>query len=286
MYVGVPTWGNYEPLCKHAGLLDVRTYPHLDATFNLDFESIISSIKSAPSQSIFVLQAVCHNPTGADYAQDQWAEIADALLANGHFAYLDTAYQGLGRGLNEDAWPIRHFAEKDVDMLVCQSFSKNMGLYSERVGALHVLCASAEIAINVLDQLRSFIRWEVSSSPAYGAQIVETVLSGGTLAIEWQGQLNEATQRLRGLRRELHRQMTERFATPSPRTGTVEGRNHLLKENGLFSFTGLSGSPAKELVGKHHVYLTGNGRTNVSGINDTNVDRVAKALDAVIRSHR
>ena len=263
-----------------------ETYPHLDKNFNLDFASTISNIRSAPKQSIFVLQAVCHNPTGADYTQGQWADIADALRAGGHFAYLDTAYQGLGNGLDEDAWAIRHFAEKGVDMLVCQSFSKNMGLYSERVGALHVVCSSSEIAANVLDQLRSFTRWEVSSSPAYGAQIVETILSDESLAKEWREQLGAARQRLRGLRKELHRLLTEDLATPSPRTSSVRGWDQLIEENGLFSFTGLSGRLVDDLINKHHVYLTGNGRINVSGMNDDNVKRVAEAFDTVIRSHR
>lgn len=284
VYVGVPAWGNYEPLFKHAGFPNVRTYPHLDKSFNLNFESTMSTIKSAPSQSVFILQAVCNNPTGQDFSQGQWRAIADALLAGGHFAYLDTAYQGLGNGLDKDAWAVRHFAEKGVNMLVCQSFSKNMGLYSERVGALHVVCASEAIAANVLDQLRSYTRWEVSSSPAYAAQLVETVLSDETLAQEWEGQLGTARGRLHGLKKELHGLLTQRYGTPSPRTGTVEGWDHLMEENGLFSFTGLEGSLADALIQKHHVYLTSNGRINVSGMNAKNVGRVAEAFDDVVRA--
>lgn len=247
-------------------------------------QSTLAAMSSAPGRSIFILQAVCHNPTGADYTRDQWTTIADTLLAKGHFAYLDTAYQGLGNGLDEDAWPIRHFADKSVDKLVCQFFSKNMGLYSERVGALHVVCRTPAIAANVLDQLRSFTRWEVSSSLAYGAQIVDNVLADQTLARERKEEFSVAGRRLGGLREELHRLLTERLGTPSPRTGTVGGWRHLLEENGLFSYMGLSGSLASELISKHHVYLTGNGRINLSGMSADNVGRVAEAFDAVVRA--
>lgn len=241
----------------------------------------MEALTSAPEQSIFVLEGCCHNPTGQDYSQTQWAEIADMMLAKGHFAYLDTAYQGLGQGSDQDAWAVRHFAEQGVNMLVAQSFSKNMGLYSERVGALHVVCSSATIAANVLDQMRSLLRWEVSSSPSYGAQLVEIILSDTVLRREWQSELQRARQRLTGLRRDLHALLTKQ-KTASPRTGTVEGWSHLLEENGLFSFTGLTNVQAQRLIDMHHIYLPGSGRINVSGLNADSIERVARAFHDVI----
>jgi aspartate aminotransferase, cytoplasmic len=283
VYVGTPTWGNYEPLFQHAGFSNFRKFDHLDGNLNLNYRATVDALRSAPDKSIFILQSVCHNPTGRDYTQQQWAEIADILLAKGHFAYLDTAYQGLGRSIEEDAWAVRHMAEKGIDMLVCQSFSKNMGLYSERVGALHVVCPTPVIATNVLDQLRSFVRWEVSSSPAYGAQLADAILHDEILEREWQNQLKEARDRLQSLRAKLYALLTTDLATPSPRTGTVEGWKHLIEENGLFSYTGLSESQTQRLIDQHHVYLPGTGRINISGLSHGNIDRVARAFDQVIR---
>ena len=284
VYVGTPTWTNYAPLFRHAGFPDFRTYDHLDKAFALDFDATVAALDAAPAHIVFVFQAVCHNPTGRDFSREQWSRITDLLLAKHHFAYMDTAYQALGSGTDEDAWAVRHMASRGVDMLVCQSFSKNMGLYSERVGALHVVCQTTEIAERVLDQLRTFVRWEVSSSPAFGAQLVETILSDSQLEEEWQGELQTARERLEGLRGELRGLMVGKYGTPSPRTGTVEGWRHVGEEKGLFSWTGLSGDQAKLLREKYHVYLPGTGRINVSGLNGENVGRVAEAFDAVIRS--
>ncbi|KAI1452454.1 pyridoxal phosphate-dependent transferase [Annulohypoxylon moriforme] len=285
VYIGTPTWGNYEPLFRHAGFVNkVKTYKYLDGKRNVDMDNTLKTLQDALERSIFVFQGCCHNPTGLDYSQSQWAQIADIMLEKGHFAFFDTAYQGLGQGISEDAWAVRHFVNKGVDMLVCQSFSKNAGLYSERVGALHVVCASADIAANVLDQLRQFIRWEVSSAPAYGAELVNIVLSDPTAKTQWEDELATARGRMRSLRTKFHEQLTSRLATPSPRDGTVSGWDHILRENGLFSFTGLSTAQTKALITQHHIYMPGNGRINISGLNGGNITRVAEALDRVIRS--
>lgn len=286
VYVGTPTWGNYDPLFQHAGFAgNVITYAYLDRAQNVDMGSTVAALNSAPDKSVFIFQGCCHNPTGRDYSQSQWVEIADIMKAKGHFAFFDTAYQGLGNGEVEDAWAVRHFAAEKIDMLVCQSFSKNAGLYSERVGALHIICPTAGTAANVVDQLRSLIRWEVSSAPAFGAELVNIILSDPSMENRWRSELNVARERMRNLRKSLHRELTERYATPSPRTGHVGGWDHLLKENGLFSYTGLSLVNTRVLVEKHHVYLPDNGRINVSGLHAGNINQVAEAFDDVIRSN-
>ncbi|KAF2440813.1 PLP-dependent transferase [Karstenula rhodostoma CBS 690.94] len=285
VHIGTPTWGNYHPLFKHAGFeTSIETYPYLDTSQDIDLDSVLTALNSAPDRSIFVFQGCCHNPTGRDYSMSQWTQIAEAMQAKGHFAFFDTAYQGLGHSAPEDAWAVRHFTERNIDILVCQSFSKNAGLYSERVGALHVLCATPSIANNVLDQLRSLMRWEVSSAPAYGAELANILMSNPALQARWQTELGTIRQGIASLRKEFHRQMTEYFKTPSPRTGTVDGWDHILKENGLFSWTGLTAAQTRSLIDKHHVYLPGNGRINVSGLNATNITRVAEAFNDVIKS--
>lgn len=243
--------------------------------------AILEALESAKQRSIFVFQGCCHNPTGRDYSQDEWKQIAKVMAAKQHFAFFDTAYQGLGVSEDSDAWAVRRFAEKGINMLVAQSFSKNHGLYSERVGALHVLCSDDRIAANVLDQLRALTRWEVSSAPAFGAELVNIILGDSALATDWKEELNRARGRLQMLRKRLHDLLVE-LATPVPR-GRPGGWNHLGEESGLFSYTSLLPEQIKLLESGHHVYLPENGRINISGLNENNIERVARAFDAVIR---
>lgn len=185
IYVGTPAWGNYEPMCKLAGL-NCKTYKHYDvATGQVDFSSTLNAIRTSDPGSIFIMQACCHNPTAADFSKEQWHILAEEMAKHGILPLFDIAYQGMGNGVDEDAYGIRHFSEQGIEMLVCQSFSKNLGLYGERVGALHVVCSSIQEVDPVRDQLRCLIRWEFSSSPAYGSRLVNLVLSDPAEESAW-----------------------------------------------------------------------------------------------------
>ena len=174
-----------KPLCEYAGLETVE-YPYLDReTSELSFQPCIDAIRSAPTGSVFVLQGCCHNPTGKDITLDQWQRFGEEMKARGHLAFIDIAYQGLGDGLDEDAAGVRMLSRLCIDMIVCQSFSKNFALYGERCGVLHVVTRSVEAATNTKDQLRSLIRREYSSSPAYGSRLVTIVLEDPELRQQW-----------------------------------------------------------------------------------------------------
>lgn len=185
VYIGTPAWGNYEPLFNLVGL-EVVKYKYYDATKgSVDFVSVLESVSSAPERSIFVLQGCCHNPSGADLTQDQWRKLATAMKPKKLFPFFDMAYQGLGASLEDDACGLRHFEEQEFELLACQSFSKNFGLYGERCGVLHVVSENEKVATNVYDQLRCLIRWEFSSSPAYGSRLVNTILESEQLTAKW-----------------------------------------------------------------------------------------------------
>lgn len=200
VYIGTPAWGNYEPLFNLVGL-DAVKYKYYDAAKGVvDFDSVLNATGKAAEGSIFVLQGCCHNPSGLDLKPEQWRELAKIMKTRGLFPFFDMAYQGLGASLEEDAYGLRHFEEQGFELLACQSFSKNFGLYGERCGVLHIVSEDKKVASNVYDQLRCLIRWEFSSSPAYGSRLVNTVLSSKDLTKKWSVMLslllNHAEQHL------------------------------------------------------------------------------------------
>ena len=284
--MGVPTWGNYSPLFQHAGFTNFQTYTYLDGG-QIDPTKPIEALLSAPEQSIFIFQGCCHNPTGRDYNPSQWYNILKAVLEKRHFAFFDVAYQGLGclkaDGGADDVRALREFANKGANMLVCQSFSKNMGLYSERVGALHVVCQSSEIAENVQDQLRALTRWEISSAPAYGASHADIIMNNPGLEAEWKQNLFQACESITARRKEFHRLLTNDC---EPISNTRSRWSHIIEESGLFSYTNLTRAQVQYLISRHNIYLPDNGRINVTGLNATNIGRAAEAFRTALKEVR
>lgn len=185
VFVGVPTWGNYKPALDLVGLQTIEYRHYNPSTRSYDHNSTMIAIEEAPAGSAFIFQGCCHNPTGADPTPEQWSEIVEALKVGSHLPFFDLAYQGLGQGLDEDAYAARLCARRGLELLVCQSFSKNFALYGERCGTLHVVCNDSRAAANVHDQLRCLIRWEISSTPAYGSRLVKFVLQDDHLKADW-----------------------------------------------------------------------------------------------------
>ncbi len=174
-----PTWENHGKVVADAGAGMLEYYRYWDAaTRGLDFDGMIADLNAMPEGSIVMLHAVAHNPTGVDPTRDQWKTIADVMAARKLFPWFDIAYQGFASGdLEEDAWSLRMFTERGFEMVVCQSFAKNMGLYCERVGALHIVAADAASAAAVLSNVEVIVRPMYSNPPAHGARIVAKVLS-------------------------------------------------------------------------------------------------------------
>lgn len=275
--IGVPAWDNYAPMIEHVGGT-VHTYRHYDpATGEVDFGALLAAIDLAPTGAVFMLQACCHNPTGADYSQDQWKKISTAIKAKGHFTLFDIAYQGLSTGsLAEDAWPVRYFMEHDMEFMVCQSFSKNLGLYSERSGCLHAVGRDEESVHNVQSQLVSLFRLECSFAPAYGARLVAHVTNDNDLKQQWHGEVAAMASSIVDLRKTVLERL-EKLGTPGK-------WDHVVKQLGMFWYTGLSPEQVYLLINDHHVYMLLNGRVNVTGLNADNVDRFCRAIDQVVRA--
>eukprot|EP00960_Hanusia_phi_P069260 767048-Hanusia_phi.AAC.5 len=204
VYVSDPTWGNHHQIFKKAGL-QTHSYRYLTKDMKLDIDGMLADLKAAPEGSVFIFHTVAHNPTGVDPTPDQWKTIADLCEAKKAIPVFDTAYQGYASGdLDKDAFSVRYFAhERGFELFVTQSYSKNFGLYGERIGALNVVCKDPAVATKVTSQLGLIIRAMVSNPPLHGARIVSTVISDPELYKQWDTELKLMANRIISMRQDL-----------------------------------------------------------------------------------
>lgn len=274
VWVSDPTWENHVAIFNGAGFA-VNTYPWYDAeTHGVRFDAFIAKLKTLPKQSIVLLHPCCHNPTGADLIPAQWDETTEVLKAQQLIPFLDIAYQGFGTGIDEDAYAIRAIAAAGLPALVSNSFSKIFSLYGERVGGLSVVCADAEEAARMLGQLKATVRRNYSSPPNFGAQVVAGVLNDAALLNSWRAEVEAMRVRILEMRQALVTVLSTK----------VPGKNfdYLLRQRGMFSYTGLSAAQVDRLRDEFGVYLIASGRMCVAGLNSGNVNQVAEAFAAVL----
>lgn len=279
VYLSKPTWANHNQIFSLLGLR-VELYPYWDAaTKLLDLTGFLKTIEAAPRGLIFLLHACAHNPTGLDPTAGQWGQIMAALAAQNHLPLFDSAYQGFASGsLDDDAAAIRAaVASAKLPILLCQLFAKNVGMYGERVGALHIVLPARDEAFQraVKLQLNRLTRLEISNPPAYGAKVVATVLADAELRKQWEQDLVTMLSRIGLMRRALKLRLVE--------LGTPGTWDHIVSQTGMFSFTGLTPDMVARLEKVHGVYLVGSGRASVAGLNEGNVEKVARAFDEVVR---
>ena len=274
VWVSDPTWENHVAIFEGAGFT-VQTYPWFDSETNdVRVDALLEKLNTLPERSIVLLHPCCHNPTGADLTNAQWDAVIDVLKTRTLIPFLDIAYQGFGAGMEEDAYAIRAVASAGLPALVSNSFSKIFSLYGERVGGLSVVCEDAEAAGRVLGQLKATVRRIYSSPPNFGAQVVATVLGDDRLKASWLAEVESMRKRILTMRQELVDVLKE----------AVPGHNfdYLLKQRGMFSYTGLSAAQVDRLREEFGVYLISSGRMCVAGLNASNVHRVAQAFAAVM----
>lgn len=276
-YLGTPAWPNYFPLLKQAGGT-VHTYDYYDSHNKIvNFPNLLEKLNSAPENSVFILQLCCHNPTASDLSLDQWIETGRIMKRRGLLAFFDAAYQGFSSGsIEKDGEPIRKFIEMGVEVLVAQSFSKNLGLYGERVGCLHVVSHDPSITPLITDQLRYIFRAESSSSPAFGARLASIISNDSVLSKQWDDDVLEIAERLKTIRAQVFDLLTNKFKTPG-------NWDSVKIQNGLFWYGGLSTEQCIKLIDEYHIYLPKNGRVNIAGLNDHNIEPFSQALDRVVR---
>ena len=274
IWMSNPTWANH-PKVYSAAELQLRHYEYLDEQgTGLDFQRMLDSLSKAEPGQAILLHTVCHNPTGADLDPEQWLQLQELIRERQLIPIFDFAYQGFGTGITEDAFPIRSFAENGLEFLVCNSFSKNFGLYSERVGSVTAIAASEPAADAMLSQIKATIRTSYSNPPLHGAAIVKTVLCDETLRANWESELTGVRNRICDLRVQFVEKMKE----------LVPERDfeYIKRQRGMFSYSGLTKDQVDQLRTKYAIYTIGSGRINVAGINANNIDRICSAIKDVL----
>lgn len=269
-----PSWENHRALFTNAGF-EVGTYPYYDAVQKgVAFDALLAALHSAAPQTIVLLHACCHNPTGYDLTPAQWDAVIEVIQSRQLTAFLDMAYQGFGDGIAEDGSVIQKFLAADVDFLVATSFSKSFSLYGERVGALSVVCATKEESARVLSQMKVAIRTNYSNPPTHGAQIVATVLSTPALRAQWEEELAGMRTRIRAMRKLLVAKLAA--IAPESNFGFVE------QQKGMFSYSGLSAAQMQRLRNEFGVYGVDTGRICVAALNEQNIDYVVDSIAKVL----
>jgi len=276
IWVSDPTWGNHNTIFAKAGLT-VKIYPYYEASSkSLQFSNMIEALKGATPGSLVLVHACAHNPTGVDPSEEQWKQLAQLMKERKLVPLMDSAYQGYASGdLDKDAFAIRLFLSMGFEMFMCQSFAKNLGLYGERIGMLHVVCGTADAAKAVLSQLKLVIRPMYSSPPKHGAELVMKILGSEANFQAWKVELAMMANRILEMRSTLRKGLEDK--------GTPGTWNHITDQIGMFSFTGLTAPMCERLISQHHIYLLKSGRISLAGLNPGNIQYMVDCVDEVVR---
>ena len=264
-----PTWANHKKIFAQSGLT-LKSYPYYDREKKeLSFDDFMSALEKMETKTAVLFHAVCHNPSGADLSLSQWEAVADLCLERGLFPFFDMAYLGFGEGLEEDAQGVRMFVEKGMEFFLELSFSKNLGLYGERVGALYYFSQKEHKAQRVKSQFKVVVRGTYSNPPIHGAAVVREILGDAGLRKVWEEELASMLLRITEMKHSLCGALNEDF--------------YFLKDKkGMFAFIGVTPIQVERLQADHGIYMTRDGRINVAGLAPDNLDYVACAILKVI----
>jgi aromatic-amino-acid transaminase len=275
VWISDPSWENHRALFTNAGF-EVKTYAYYDAAARgIAFNALLADLGSARAGDVVVLHACCHNPTGYDLTPEQWTAVIELVKARGLVPFMDMAYQGFGQGLDADAHAVRALDAAGVAFLVSSSYSKSFSLYGERVGSLHVVTADADEAVRVLSQLKATARTTYSNPPTHGGKVVAMVLGSDTLRAQWEQELAGMRDRIAQMRTALHDALVA--------AGVQQSLSFITRQQGMFSYSGLTAEQMQRLRSEFGVYGVDSGRICVAALNLGNLPRVAAAMAAVMR---
>ncbi|WP_445493953.1 amino acid aminotransferase [Photorhabdus sp. SF281] len=274
VWISNPTWPNHKNVFSAAGL-DIREYKYYDAEKHaLNFEDMLASLSDAQAGDVVLFHGCCHNPTGIDPTPAQWAKLAEMSAEKGWLPIFDFAYQGFAKGLNEDAEGLRIFAKNHNELIVASSYSKNFGLYNERVGACTIVAGDSDTAEKAFSQAKAIIRANYSNPPSHGASVVATILSNEELKAAWEQELTTMRERIQRMR--------QLFVNTLQEKGTKQDFSFIINQNGMFSFSGLTKEQVERLRTEFGIYAVSSGRINVAGLTLENMAPLCEAIVTVL----
>ncbi len=274
IWISNPTWANHIGVFTAAGI-ETAQYSYYNAeTKSKDFAAMMADLQQAESGDVVLLHGCCHNPTGIDPTDAEWEELAKLCANKGLLPLFDFAYQGFAKGVEEDASGLRTFAQYCPELLVASSFSKNFGLYNERVGAFTLVAKDPEVSVTAFSQVKAIIRSIYSNPPAHGAAVVTYILNDDALRTEWEQEVQEMRARIQ--------EMRTLFVTTLKEQGVDADFSFIERQNGMFSFSGLSKEQVNRLKDEFAIYIVGSGRISVAGMTKDNMLPLCKGIAAVL----
>jgi aspartate/tyrosine/aromatic aminotransferase len=274
LWVSAPTWANHVPLLGSAGLT-LKEYPYYDNERQIiKVDEMLGALRAAPKGDLVLFHACCHNPSGLDPSEEEWRSITDVVVERELIPFIDLAYQGFAKNLDDDAFPIRHLASQVPEMMVTSSCSKNFGLYRDRVGTLSVLADGPSPTQALASQLSSYVRTLYSMPPDHGAAIVSIILNNDDLRAQWVDEVYEMRDRMCDMRELLH----DALKAKAP----DHDFSHLVRANGMFCFLGITAEQVGRLKKDYGIYMVDSSRINVAGITAENVAYLAGSIAAVL----
>ncbi|MES2200334.1 MAG: aromatic amino acid transaminase [Chlamydiota bacterium] len=272
IYIPNPSWMNHQAIFTQCGF-KVESYPYYDMENNsLAFVDMVEYLSQIPAESPILLHVSCHNPSGADLGKEQWEILAELCVEKKLIPFFDAAYLGFDGTVEEDVFPIRLFMEKKIEFLLSISFSKNLSLYAERVGAFF-LFSDTLCSKKIFSQCRVLVRRNYSNPPMHGAKIVSKILQSPSLKQLWEEELLQMRQRILT--------MKNKFVAALSSEGSKKDYSYLLGKKGLFFFSGLTADQVALLKKEYGIYMTADGRINIAGLNQESLFLVARAIVAV-----
>ena len=274
VWISTPTWPNHNAIFNAVGMT-IREYRYYDAEHKaLDWDNLIADLSHAGEGDVVLLHGCCHNPTGIDPTAAQWKQLAEMSVQKGWLPLFDFAYQGLANGLEEDAVGLRTFAANHKELLVASSYSKNFGLYSERVGAFTLVAENEAVSFTALTQVKAIIRTLYSNPASHGAATVSIVLDDPKLRAEWEAELTEMRERIKKMR--------HKFVDLLKEYGAQQDFSFIIEQNGMFSFSGLTAEQVDRLKDEFAIYAVRSGRINVAGITEENIRYLCESITKVL----
>ncbi len=274
LYISQPSWENHRALFEAAGF-GVKEYPYYAAkTHGLDFQGMRDALSRLSKDSIVLLHACCHNPTGVDLTEEQWQEVVQIVQARSLLPFIDFAYQGFGDGIYEDAVAVRAFARAGIPFVVASSFSKSFSLYRERVGAITFVTKDSDEAKRVTSQLKRVIRTNYSNPSSHGGQVVAMVLGDPELRARWEAEVSEMRGRIQNMRTLFVKRLVER--------GIKRDFSFIADQKGMFSYSGLELDAVRRLRSDFGIYIVDSGRICVAAMNEKNIGPITDAIAQVL----